>query len=108
MRTSILLLSASAALLAACASSPAPREQMAVARSAVERASAAPSVTSNAPIELQSARDKLARAEKAMLARDYDQARRMTEQAGVDAQLAEAKAAAVRGENAIREVQNSS
>jgi len=56
--TSIALLAASAALLAACSSAPVPREQMAVAKSAVERVNANPGIVSSAPVELQAARDK--------------------------------------------------
>ena len=81
--TSIALLAASAALLAACSSAPVPREQMAVAKSAVERVNANPGIVSSAPVELQAARDKLARAERAMSNRDYVQARRLAEQASV-------------------------
>ncbi len=105
--TSITLLAASAALLAACSSAPVPREQMAVAKSAVERVNVNPGIVSSAPVELQAARDKLARAERAMSNRDYVQARRLAEQASVDAQLAESKTAALRGESAVREVQDS-
>lgn len=105
--TSIALLAASAALLAACSSAPVPREQMAVAKSAVERVNVNPGIVSSAPVELQAARDKLARAERAMSNRDYVQARRLAEQASVDARLAESKTAALRGESAVREVQES-
>ena len=98
--TSIALLAASAALLAACSSAPVPREQMAVAKSAVERVNTNPGIVSSAPVEL-------ARAERAMSNRDYVQARRLAEQASVDARLAESKTAALRGESAVREVQES-
>ena len=60
-----------------------------------------------APVELQAARDKLSRAERAMADKDYDQARRLAEQAQADARLAEAKAQATRSERAVNELQDS-
>jgi uncharacterized protein DUF4398 len=45
-----------------------------------------------APVELQSARDKLAQARRMMTAEKYTEARRFAESAQVDAELAEAKA----------------
>ena len=58
-------------------------------------------------LDLQSARDKLTRAQKAMDNKDYVQARRLAEQANVDAQLAEAKNTTARSQQAVQEVQNS-
>lgn len=95
------------ALLAACSSVPPPKEEMAVAKSTVERVTAAPGTAASAALELQAARDKLARAQRAMHDKDYVQARRLAEQAQVDARLAESKAAAARGQQAVREVQDS-
>jgi hypothetical protein len=45
-----------------------------------------------APVQMQAARDKLARAEKAIADRDAQPATQLAEQANVDAQLAEATA----------------
>jgi hypothetical protein len=45
-----------------------------------------------APIELQSARDKLGQARRMMAVEKYTEARRLAESAQVDAELAEAKA----------------
>jgi uncharacterized protein DUF4398 len=45
-----------------------------------------------APLDLQSAREKLTRARQALSANKYEDARRLAESAQVDAQLAEAKA----------------
>jgi len=74
-------------LLAGCASTPQPTEQMAVSRAAVINAS---SVGANqfAPIQLKSAMEKMTAAEKAMSDKNYDLARQLAEQAQVDAQLA--------------------
>lgn len=77
--------------LAACASSPIPNEKIAVAQASVARAeqSGAPEY---APVEMSSARDKLARAQKAAADKDAQPATMLAEQANVDAQLAEATA----------------
>jgi len=93
--------------LAACSSTPAPREQMAVAKSTVDQVTTAPGTAAAAPAELQSARDKLARAERAMASKDYDEARRLAEQAQADAKLAEAKSQEAHSERALRELQDS-
>ncbi|MDO5290384.1 MAG: DUF4398 domain-containing protein [Pseudomonadota bacterium] len=97
-----------AMLLAACSSKPpAPREQMAVAKTTVERASGSPGAVAAAPVELQAARDKLTRAQRAMDDKDYTEARRLAEQAQADARLAEARSAAARSSQALKEVQDS-
>jgi hypothetical protein len=98
---------ASCAALAACSTIPAPVEQMAVSRSAVERVSSQPNAVDAAPIELQQAREKLTRAERAMTEKDYVNARRFAAEAEADARVAESKASAVRGERALGEVQQS-
>jgi hypothetical protein len=74
-----------------CASSPVPLEKIAVAQSAVQRAeqNGAPEL---APVELATARDKLAQAQKAAADHDAQPATMLAEQANVDAQLAEATA----------------
>lgn len=90
-------------VLAGCATvEPAPREQMAVARAAVERASGP--AAAEAPIEVSQAREKLDRANMAMAREDYDVARRLAEQAEADANLAEAKSRSVRSDRALHEV----
>jgi hypothetical protein len=77
--------------LAACASSPVPNEQIAVARASVQRAeqSGAPEL---APAEMAAAREKLQRAEAAAAARNAQPATVLAEQANIDAELAEATA----------------
>ena len=77
--------------LAACASNPAADEKIAVAKASVQRAegSGAPEF---APVELASARDELARAEKDNADRELQPAINLAERANVDAQLAEATA----------------
>lgn len=93
------------ALLGACASPPAPVEQLAVAEAAVQRASTT-STQETAPMELRVAIDKLAAARSALVAGDRDRARQLAEQAEVDAQVAEIHAQARRSEAAARETQD--
>lgn len=77
--------------LSGCANGPPPRKDMAVARFALNNAQEA-EASQYAPVELRNARKKLEAAERAMAKADYEEARRLAEQAFVDAQLAEAKA----------------
>src|SRR5271157_143219 len=88
--------------LAACASNPAADEKIAVAKASVQRAegSGAPEF---APVELASARDELARAEKANADRELQPATNLAERANVDAQLAEATAQEQRAHKAASE-----
>ncbi len=96
-----------AATLAACSSLPPPVEQMAVTRTTVERVSSAPNAVDAAPVELSQAREKLARAERAMNEKDYVTARRLSAEAEADARVAESRASAMRGERALKEVRDS-
>lgn len=93
--------------LAACASTPAPSAQLAVSTAAVASAGAAGGAET-APTEMRLARDKLARANAAMAAKDYDLARSLAEEAEVDAQLADVKARSGRATKAAVEVQDAS
>jgi hypothetical protein len=90
--------------LAACAGNP-PREQLAVSRAAVDKASGP--AAAEAPMELAAARDKVTRAQIAMADKDYALARQLAEQAEADAALAEARARAARSDLALREVRES-
>lgn len=91
--------------LAACASTPPPKEQIAVTQAAVERVSGP--AGAEAAAEVASAREKLARAQRAMADKDYVLARQLAEQAEADATLAEAKARANRSNAALNEVNES-
>ena len=103
-RQSLAAVAAGAAMLAGCASVPAPREQMAVSRQAVANAVSAGG-TEFAPLEMRSAQEKLDRANRAMDKEDYEEARRLAEQAQADARLAEKKAQAVKAERAANVTQ---
>jgi hypothetical protein len=87
---------------AAYASNPVPDETIAVAKAAVERAeqSGAPQA---APVELASARDKLARAQKANADHRAKPAIALADQARIDAQVAEATAQKERAAKAATE-----
>jgi len=86
-------------LIGACASTPPPTEQVAVATAAVAHAVGAESAV-YAPGELTTARDKLARANQAMLAKDYVLAGTLAQQAQLDAQVAEATTQAAKARKA--------
>ena len=81
------------ATLGACSSVPAPVGEMSAAQTAVTAAEEA-DAAQYAPADLDRARDKLIRAQAAMQEKDSQEARRLAEQALVDARLAEAKARA--------------
>jgi hypothetical protein len=89
-------------VLAGCASTPAPNEKIAVAKAAVQHAEQA-GAPELAPVELATARDKLARAEKNAAENKQDRATMLAEQANVDAQLAEATADQQRSHKAALE-----
>jgi hypothetical protein len=88
---------------AGCASTPIPNEKVAVAQASVQRAEQAGAVE-YAPVEMQAARDKLARAQKAIADHDAQPATQLAEQANVDAQLAEATAQQHRSHKAAQEL----
>ncbi len=105
IRTTAVVLTLGA--LAACSSTPKPTEQMAVSRTTVNRVAAEPEVSANAPVDIQKARDKLMQAEKAMADKDYKIARRLSEEAEVDARVAETRADAAQNANNLKQVQDS-
>ena len=76
---------------AGCASTPIPNEKIAVAKASVERAEQAGGVE-YAPVEMQAARDKLNRAQRANSDHDSVPAADLADQANADAKLAEATA----------------
>lgn len=88
----------SAAVLAGCAGNP-PTEQFAVANAVITSAESA-GAQQYANTELQMARDKLQRAQMLLDDEQYDEARRLAEQAQWDARVAERKAQAAKAEKA--------
>ncbi|MEO8938343.1 MAG: DUF4398 domain-containing protein [Burkholderiaceae bacterium] len=96
-----------AVLLGGCASQGKPPvADLAIARTSVSQAEAA-GAAQYAPVEFLSARDKLARAESAMREERYNDARRLTDEAAADADVAERKSRAVKSANAAMELQRS-
>jgi hypothetical protein len=77
-------------------------DKIAVAKAAVEHAEQA-GAPSAAPVEMASARNKLARAEKANADRDEKPAADLADQANIDAQVAEATALLARSNKAEAE-----
>lgn len=89
-----------------CSSTPPPREAVSQAELAVTQAGQGRASQYAAP-ELNKARDKLTEAKRAMDAERYVEARRLAEQALVDAQLAEAKAQAGQQRQVLQELRKS-
>jgi len=94
----------SAALLAACASTPPPKTDMALAEAAVANATTAGALQW-APAEMRAAQDKLARAQSALAAQDNGRALTLAHEASADAQLATTAARAAKAQRAADEVQ---
>jgi len=80
-----------AGTLLACSTPTQPAASVSKAELAVHQADAK-DAGEHAPLELQLAREKLARAEQALHDDDHDKARRLADEALVDALLADAKA----------------
>src|SRR5712671_3508352 len=91
-------------VLVSCTTTPPPVDQLAAARASAGQAQAA---EADAPLELAQAQTKLARAEDAMQRGDYEEARRLAEQAEVDAKLASVLAQDVRAQRDAAEVDRS-
>ena len=101
----VFLAAFAAAALSACAThGDPPKEQIAVANSAVDQATGN---AAEAPAELSTARDKLARANAAMARKDYVQARQLADEAAADSALAQATARSARSGRALAEVNES-
>jgi hypothetical protein len=84
-------LTVGALVFSGCSSVTPPREELATAELAVREAQQS-KASQHASLELRMATEKLNRAKQAMRDEDYVTARRLAEQALVDAQLAESKA----------------
>ncbi len=90
-----------AVVLAGCTAATPPVDTISTADTAVNRALEAQAMQ-RAPLELRPAMEKLEAAKQASEEEDYEEARRLAEQARVDARLAEAKA---RSESVRQEAQ---
>ncbi|MBP1151886.1 MULTISPECIES: DUF4398 domain-containing protein [Methylocaldum] len=90
-RPGISIVCLSAMGLFGCASETPPINTISTADTALNQAMMV-KASEYAPAEIQRAMDKLGRAKKALADEKYEDARRLAEQAQIDAQLAEAKA----------------
>jgi hypothetical protein len=88
---------------AACASVPPPRAEVATAEQSLRKAEQA-DAGHHAALDLRVARDKLEQAREAMQRGDHREARRLAEQANLDAQVAEARARRDRTQRAAAEI----
>ncbi len=100
------IITVTAIMIAGCASNPAPSEQLAVSKAAVTNASRNGG-NEYAPLELKSAMEKMDDAERAMDEEDYPLAKRLAEEAQVDAKLAEIKTDLARVQKSVEESQES-
>ncbi|AJD48176.1 hypothetical protein A167_00647 [Alcanivorax sp. S71-1-4] len=98
--------SAAALLLAACASAPAPTEQVQAAELAISRAQST-DIPLQGQVDLTRAREKLAAAQKAMQDNDNERAARLAAESRADAELAIAKAETGKAKQAAEEMQKS-
>ena len=105
MHHSALVSVATAALLAGCASTPPPTEQMAISRAAVSNANSAGG-NEYAPLQYESAIQKMGAAERAMADKNYVRARQLAEEAHADAKLAEAMARSAKAQKAADALQD--
>lgn len=90
-------------LLVGCAGNP-PNEQFAVTESAV-RSAVSSGATQYAPLDLRAAQEKWKQAELAMQKENFDEARKLAEQAEWDARVAERKAQAAKAQKAVEDAQ---
>jgi len=91
------------ASLAACGSAPKPKAEMALSKSAVNNAELA-GAREYAPVYLRKARDKQARAQSAYDKERMTAAKRLSQQALVDAEVAQAKANSQKSLVALQEL----
>jgi hypothetical protein len=105
IRISLAAALALAALLGACASTPMPTQQLAVAQAAVKQADTS-STADDAGTELQVAKSKLAAAQQAEARKDYVLAAQLADQAQVDAQVAQLHAQSMRSRKAAQDSQD--
>jgi hypothetical protein len=101
-RAGVAALALAMGLIAGCASTPVPDDEISVSKHAVESAVSAGG-SEFAPIELKTAQDKLTAAEKAVENDDNLKALHLAQAAEVDAKLAEHKALAAKAEKSLKE-----
>lgn len=102
----ITICSAVAVLIAGCSSMKTPATaDVAVSKAAVDNAASA-GAAEYAPLEMTSAREKMALANKAMTDKDYKLASELANQAQADAKLAQSKASSAKARAAADALQD--
>lgn len=97
-------IAAASLLMTACASTPAPTAELAAAESAVARAQNA-EIPLDGRVNLTAAREKLELARKAVSNKQNELARRLADEARLDAELALAKSNSQKARAAAEEMQ---
>lgn len=93
----------SSLLLVGCAGNP-PSEQLAVTKSAVNEAVSSGGIEF-AAVETKSAQDKLKQAELEVIQKNYEEAKRLAEQAEWDARVAVRKTQAAKADRALKDAE---
>ncbi|MEP0549078.1 MAG: DUF4398 domain-containing protein [Rhodothermales bacterium] len=101
-----VLFAALALLIAGCAGSKLPPPDLSASRSAIAQADQA-GASEAAPLALRNARQKVQQAEEASNRGDYRRAQMLSEQAEIDAKLAEATARSAKAQAAVDELRES-
>lgn len=101
-----LALGAVSLMVMGCAGGKPPLEKLSVAEQMISRAETE-DAAQYAPLDIRLAREKYQQAKAAMNQEDYDKARRLAEQAAMDAQVAETKATTEKAKKAVQELRNS-
>ena len=93
-------------LLAACSSTKPPAEKLTRTEAAISQAEQA-GAEEYAPLEVREARKKLEKARELSEDEKYEEARRLAEQAEVDAELAEVKTLSEKAQNTVKQLRES-
>lgn len=93
-------------ITSACGSTKPPTDEIARTQAAINQAEQV-GARNYAPLELREARKKLDEARRLIEQKQYEKARRMADQAEVDAQLAESKTLSGKAQKAVHELKES-
>src|SRR5690606_31253762 len=91
------------AVLAGCSTMEPPREELVQAQTHMQSAKSE-NADNYAALSMKRAQDKITQAEKAMKEKEYEEAKRLAEQAAADARLAKATAQTEKLKQALQEV----
>ncbi len=93
-------------ILAACASSKPPTQELATTEAAINQADQV-GAKEYAPLEIREARKKLQKAKELVEKKEHEKAKRLASRAEIDAELAEAKALSEKSQNAVEQLRES-